>query len=136
MNLLELITGPVFKILDKIIPDPAAKAQAQLDVLKLQQAGEFKEIDAQLQIAQGQIDINKAEATTDLFRGGWRPAVGWVCTFALFCQYFAVPCMTWASNIWGIPSPPKLDLSDLLGLLMGMLGLGTLRTVDKIKGVG
>ncbi len=54
MGLLEILTGPVMKVLDKVIPDPQAKAQAQIELLRLQQAGEFKEIDAQLEMARNQ----------------------------------------------------------------------------------
>jgi hypothetical protein len=136
MNLFDFVAGPVIDLVGKFIPDPAQKAAAQLEVLKLQQSAEYKKVDAMLQLAQGQVDINKAEATTDLFRGGWRPAVGWVCAFALLSQYFLVPCMQWASSIWGVPAPPKLDMADLIGLLFAMMGVGTLRSIDKANGVG
>lgn len=136
MNILELVAGPVLKILDKIIPDPQAKAAAQLEAMKLAQAGEFKEIDAQLQRDLAQIDVNKAEAQSgDLFRAGWRPAVGWVCVTGLLYTYLAQPLLAWASGVWDVPGPPQLDLGDLLVLLGGMLGLGTLRTAEKFKRV-
>lgn len=136
MNLLDLIAGPVLKIVDKIIPDPQAKAAAQLEALKLAQAGEFKEIESQLQRDLAQVEVNKIEAQSpDLFRGGWRPAVGWVCVLGLVYAYLGQPLLQWASGIWDVPAPPKLDLGDLLMLLGGMLGLGTLRTTERIKGV-
>lgn len=136
MNILELVAGPVLAIIDKIIPDPQAKAAAQLEAMKLAQAGEFKEIDAQLQRDIAQIEVNKLEAQSpDLFRGGWRPAVGWVCVIGLLYTYLGRPLLAWASGIWAVPAPPALDLGDLLILLGGMLGLGTLRTAEKVKGV-
>ena len=67
------------KILDKVIPDPQAKAAAQLELLKLQQAGEFKQLEADMQLALAQTQINQVEAASpDPFRAGWRPAAGWV----------------------------------------------------------
>ena len=67
------------KILDKVLPDPQAKAAAQLELLKLQQAGEFKALEADLQLALAQTKINEIEAgSPDLFRGGWRPAAAGV----------------------------------------------------------
>lgn len=135
MNLTDIIVGPVFKIIDKIIPDPAAKAELQFKILKLNQDGEFKTIDAELAIAQSQAAINLEEAKSDnLFKSGWRPAVGWVCVIGLLYTYLGQPLLAWYGNAKGVGIPPSLDLSDLLILLGGMLGLGTLRTTEKLKG--
>lgn len=137
VNLLELITGPLFKIIDKLVPDPAAKAAMQLQMLTLQQNGEFKDIEAQLQMAQGQIDTNKIEAgSTSFFRGGWRPFIGWICGTALGVQFLVAPLFTWIAALWGHPVVfPSLDMGTLMTLLTGMLGLGALRTVEKTKGI-
>jgi hypothetical protein len=131
---IPIIDG-IFKIIDKVIPDPQAKAQAQLKTLEMQQAGEFKQIEADLQMALGQLEVNKIEAAApDLFRGGWRPAVGWVCVIGLLYTYLGQPLLTWGSGIWDVPAPPSLDLGDLLILLGGMLGLGGMRTMERLKG--
>lgn len=123
------------RVLDRVLPDPAAKAAAQLEMMKLAQAGEFRELDAELQRAQMQADINKVEAGSDsLFKSGWRPAVGWVCVLALFANYIGLPVLAWVGAAQGWPPPPDLDLGDLLTLLLGLLGLGGLRTVEKLKG--
>lgn len=136
MNVLDIVAGPILKIIDKLIPDPAAKAQAQLQAMQMAQAGEFKEIDAQLARDLAQIDVNKTDAaSTSFFRGGWRPAVGWTCVVGLVYTFLGQPVLAWASGIWHIPAPPALDMGTLLTLLGGMLGLGTLRTAEKIKGV-
>lgn len=122
------------KILDKVIPDPQAKAAAQLELIRLQQEGEFKELEVGLALSKAQTDINEVEAANaNIFVSGWRPAIGWVCAFALAAQYIGLPALAWASTAFGIPPPPNLDLSDLLVLLTGMLGLGALRTTEKIK---
>lgn len=122
------------KILDKVIPDPQAKLEAQYKLLALQQAGEFKEIDAQLQMAQGQMDINKVEAAnSNVFVSGWRPAIGWICGFIFFSNYIALPLLAWLSPLANIPPPPRLEIGEILPVLLGMLGLGGLRTAEKIK---
>lgn len=137
MGIIDLIAGPVFHILDKIIPDPQAKAAAQIQALQLAQAGEFKEIDAALQQALAQSDTNKVEAaSSDPFTSRWRPFIGWVCGCGLGVQFLVGPLFTWVAGLIGHPVAfPQLDMGTLLTLLAGMLGLGSLRTVEKVKGV-
>jgi len=136
MNFLDLLPT-IAKVIDKLIPDPTAKAQAQLDLLKLQQAGEFKELDADLALKLEQIKVNAIEAQSpDFFRGGWRPFVGWVCGTGLAVQFLVAPVATWAAALLGhAVAFPSLDMGTLLTLLGGLLGLGTLRTAEKFKGV-
>lgn len=124
------------KIIDKVIPDPQAKAQAQLELIRLQQQGELAELNAQVQLAMGQQKINEVEAASDgVFKGGWRPATGWICAAGLGYQMFLRPLLGWAAvNLWGWDSPPPLEMDTLLTLLFGMLGLGAYRTVEKVKG--
>lgn len=136
MNLLQLIIGPVAQLLDKVIPDPQAKAAAQLKLLELQQAGEFRELDNQLQRDLGQIEVNKAEAASgNAFASSWRPLCGYVCVLGLAYQFAIQPLLSWGSGLWGVPVPPQIDMGDLLTLLGGMLGLSTLRSAEKFKGV-
>jgi len=123
------------KVLDRVIPDPAAKAQAQLELLKLQQAGEFRQLEADLQLALAQTKINEVEAASpDPFKSGWRPAAGWVCVSGLAYQFLLQPLLSWGSKIADYPTPPLLELGDLYGLLFGMLGLGAYRSFEKAKG--
>lgn len=89
-------------------------------------------------IAQGQIEIDKIEAAgTSLFRGGWRPATGWVCVCGLFYQFIIGPILPWTAGVFHhrVTAMPSLDMATLLTLLGGMLGLGGFRTFEKIKGV-
>lgn len=130
---IPIIDG-IFKIIDKVIPDPKEKAYAQMEALKLQQAGEFKQIEADLRVMLAQAEINKAEAGTDAFRGGWRPAVGWTCVGGLFYTYLAQPLLAWLSSVQNWPVPPTLDIFDLMILLGGMLGFGGMRSFERIKG--
>ena len=130
-----LIIPAVTALLDKLIPDPQAKAEAQLKMLDMAQKGELAALDAEMRLALGQLEVNKVEAGTDLFRGGWRPLVGYVFGFALAFQYIGNPLFLWANAIfqWGV-IPPEIVLDDMLWQLMfGMLGLSGLRTYEKIK---
>lgn len=124
------------KLIDKFFPDPAAKQAAQLKLMEMAQAGEFKALEADLQMALGQMEINKAEAQSgSFFVAGWRPAVGWVCVLGLAYTFIAWPILHWYSNKHGIDIPPQLELGPLITLLGGLLGLGGFRTYEKIKGV-
>jgi hypothetical protein len=135
MGILDVLIGPITKLLDKIIPDPQAKAQAKLDLMKLAQEGELKQLEADMQMALAQIDVNKIEAASpNLFKSGWRPAVGWTCVCGLIYTYIGNPLLSWYSASHGLAAPPQLDLGTLITLLGGLLGLGTLRTQEKLKG--
>lgn len=126
------ILGSLF---DKIIPDPEKAAEAKLKALELAQKGELAVLDADVKMALGQMEINKEEAKTDLFRGGWRPAVGWSCVAGLVYQFLAMPILPWAAAVVGfsVPPLPAIDNETLMVLLTGMLGLGGLRSFEKVK---
>lgn len=129
--LLPTISG----LLDKLVPDPEARAKAQLDLLKLQQDGAFKELDAQLQINLAQAEINKVEAASQNgFQAGWRPLAGYMCVAGLGYEFLLRPLLPWALTVSGVEAPqlPSLD-GVLFELMFGMLGLGTLRTADRWK---
>ena len=132
-----LILPAVIPLLDKILPDPAQKEAAKLKVLELAQAGELAALNADMQLALGQMEINKAEASTDLFRGGWRPAVGWTCVAGLVYQFLLMPILPWVVQLSGgsVPPLPAIDNETLMVLLTGMLGLGGLRSFEKVKGI-
>lgn len=123
-------------IVEKVIPDPQAAADAKLRALELAQKGELAALDAEMRLALGQIEVNKAEATTDMFRGGWRPAVGWTCVFGLAYQFILQPLLPWLVTLFGaqVPPLPTIDNESLMVLLTGMLGLGGLRTFERVKG--
>jgi len=124
------------KIIEKLIPDKAAREKAQLDLIKLQQEGHFKEMDAQLQRDLGQMEVNRAEAASgNQFASSWRPLCGYVCVLGLAYQFVVCPLLGWGSGIADWPLPPKLDMGDLITILGGMLGLGALRTSEKFRGV-
>lgn len=137
MGLLDSgLSAIVTTALDKIFPDKNEAAKAKIRYFELEQAGEFKVIDADLALAKQQNDVNLEEAKNDnVFVSGWRPGLGWVMVLSLFANYIAVPLMAWGSPWLGVPPPPRLEVAELYPLLFGMLGLGGLRTTEKIKGV-
>jgi len=132
----QLVIPAITQVLDKIIPDPQAAADAKLRALELAQKGDLAALDAELRLALGQLEVNRAEATTDMFRGGWRPAVGWVCVVGLAYQFILQPLLPWVVALFGaqVPPLPAIDNETLMVLLTGMLGLGGLRTIERVKG--
>jgi hypothetical protein len=125
------------KLIDRIWPDPAQRDAAKLELFKAQQAGEFKELDQVFELAKGQIGINAVEAASPSgFTSGWRPAIGWVCAAALAYQYVGRPVLQLGFGLAGqvLPPLPGID-GELWQLMLGMLGLGGIRTYEKVKGV-
>lgn len=118
------------KVLDRLFPDPAQADAAKLELLKMQQSGE-------LAIMTGQMDINKVEAaSTSLFASGWRPFIGWVCGVGCAWNWIGLPVAKFALLAMGHPLDIEpADLSEMLPLLIGMLGLGTLRSYERVKNV-
>src|SRR2546428_10336549 len=83
----------------------------------------------------GQIEINKVEAaSTNWFTSGWRPFIGWACGVAFVYSGLLVPFLTWVSLNFHIIPPPPIDTSVMVNVLGAMLGIATLRTVDKYTG--
>jgi len=98
---------------------------------------EKQQLAAAVMVVQGQIDTNKVEATNpSVFVSGWRPFIGWVCGSACAWNWIGLPIASMALKVYQIEIPlSPANLSEMLPVLMGMLGLGALRTVEKIKGV-
>lgn len=100
-------------------------------------AAETAHLAAAVAIVQGQLATNQAEAaSSSAFTSGWRPAIGWVCAAALACQYLARPMLMWGGIVSGHqwPTLPGID-DNLWQLMLGILGLGGLRSIEKVKGV-
>lgn len=113
------------KLIDKLWPDPAQRDAAKLRLLELQQAGEL-----------AQISVNQEEAkSSSLFVSGWRPSIGWVCSVACAWNWIGLPVAKFAVLFLGyaaIDMSPA-DLSEMMPILLGMLGLGGLRTIEKLN---
>jgi hypothetical protein len=124
------------KMLDRFFPDPTERAKAEFEMVKMQQEGAFKELDAQLQMALAQARINEAEANnSNPWVSGWRPAVGWIGVATLAYQYLLRPMLPWAFSAAGhaVPELPELD-DGMWEMVALMLGFGGLRTYDKKRG--
>lgn len=123
-------------LMDKLFPDPTAAANAKLEVMRLAQSGELAQLNADLQLATGQMEINKVEATNaSLFVAGWRPAIGWICGAAFAFKFIVGPSAVVLMAMAGHPiTLPVFDFTEMSTVLMGMLGLGAMRSVEKIKG--
>ena len=124
-----LIT-PVTSLLDKFIPDADEKARLAHEIATLAERQAHE-------IAKAQIEVNKTEAgSSSLFVSGWRPAVGWVCVSGLGFNFLVVPLGNFYLSITDQQILiPTLDLSQMMPVLLGMLGLGAYRTFEKAKGV-
>lgn len=137
MGLIELITGPVMSIINKLIPDKEKQAEIQMELVRLQSQKDFKEIDAALQQMQMQADINKIEAAhANVWVAGWRPFIGWVCGAGLALQFILFPMVFWIGQLMNIAIiMPQLPFEMIMTMLGGMLGIGTMHTYEKVKGV-
>ena len=129
--MLQSLVGPVVGLLDKFIEDKDAKNALahEINTMATRHAQE---------LAKGQIEVNKAEAQhKSIFVAGWRPFVGWTCGIALAWHFVVAPFTMFVCAFLGvvIPELPTFDMSSLLTVLMGMLGLGGLRTFEKSKGI-
>ena len=131
MSLLGSLIQPVSNLLDKAIPDQDLKRKLAHEIATLAEKQGHE-------IAIAQISVNKEEAASgSLFKGGWRPFVGWVCGVA-FCYHFILqPLVIFIVAIAGvdIPDLPEFQMNTLLTVLGGLLGIGGLRTYEKQKGL-
>lgn len=125
------------KLLDKVLPDPAAKAAAQLELLKLQQNGELAELAATTDLAKLQIQTNQEEAKTgNWFIAGWRPFIGWICGLGLLYVSLVEPIGRFIATVFFhyTGAFPVINTDITMQVMMGMLGLAAARTVEKVKG--
>tara|TARA_R100000742_G_C4248468_1_gene67064 strand:- start:481 stop:876 length:396 start_codon:yes stop_codon:yes gene_type:complete len=129
--MISALIGPVTGLLDKFIPDADEKARIAHELATM---GEKHAQEALL----AQLEINKAEAASgSVFKGGWRPAVGWVCASAFAYHFVLQPILLFVVALTGteLPTLPEFDMSTLLPVLGGMLGIGGLRSYEKKQGL-
>jgi len=129
--MISALIGPVTGLLDKFIPDADEKARIAHELATM------GEKHAQ-QLALAQIEVNKAEAASgSIFKGGWRPAVGWVCASAFAYHFVLQPILLFVVALTGteLPTLPEFDMSTLLPVLGGMLGIGGLSSYEKKQGL-
>jgi hypothetical protein len=129
--MLQALIGPVTGLLDKFIPDAAEKARLAHEIATMAEKQAHE-------LALAQIEVNKAEAaSSSVFKGGWRPFIGWVCGTAFAYHFVLQPLLVFIIAVYGlqVPDLPDFDMASLMTVLGGMLGLGGLRTFEKAKGV-
>jgi hypothetical protein len=126
----------VSALLDKIIPDPEARDKAKIELLKAEREAELEGLRLALSADQMQAEINKVEAaSTSVFVSGWRPFIGWICGIAFAYHFIVQPFMLFMYSLNGQTiTLPVFNMEALNTVLMGMLGLGVMRSVEKIKG--
>ena len=130
INLLGSLVQPVTGLLDKFIEDKDQKNQLAHEISTM------AERHAQ-ELAKGQLEINKAEAQSrNVFIAGWRPFIGWTCGVAMAYNYVIHPILIFTLAQFNyLVAIPALDLGEMMPVLMGMLGLGSLRSFEKYKGI-
>jgi len=129
--MLQALIGPVTGLLDKFIEDKDQKARLAHDIATMAEKHAHE-------AAMAQTDINKAEAQhRSIFVAGWRPFIGWTCGVALAYHFVVAPLILFGAGWAGaeIPELPQFDMDSLMTVLLGMLGLGGLRTFEKAKGL-
>lgn len=124
-------------IIDKLWPDKDKADAAKLKMFELQQQGAFQEVQNGFNLMLENIKVNANEALhASIFVSGWRPFCGWVCGVALAYNYIAMPFIVWAAKCFypEAPAMPALDMTELLVLLGGMLGIAGLRSREIMEG--
>lgn len=131
LNLVASLIPSVTGLLDKVVEDKDQKAKLAHEIATL---AEKQAHDA----AMAQVEVNKAEAQhRSIFVAGWRPFIGWVCGIALAYHFVLAPLIVFGVAWSGaeIPEIPTFDMDSLMTVLLGMLGLGGMRSFEKAKGL-
>ncbi len=131
MSIVSALIGPVSGLLDKFVEDKDQRAALAHEIATM------SERHAQ-ELAKGQLAINAEEAKSrNIFVAGWRPFVGWSCGLAMFWHFLGLPLTLFVTGWLGLEHPPlpEFDMDTLLTVLLGMLGLGGLRTFEKVQKV-
>jgi hypothetical protein len=125
----------ILGLINKVIPDKQAQADAEFRLKKLQQDGELSELGTIASLNNSQVDVNKQEAKHgSIWVAGWRPGIGWICFAGLGWQYVLMPMATFYLAYNDMDTAlPTLPEARILELTFAMLGFGGLRTYEKLK---
>lgn len=129
--MLQALIGPVTSILDKFVEDKDQKNALAHEIATMAEKHAHE-------AAMAQVNVNKAEAEhRSIFVAGWRPFIGWTCGVALCYHFVLAPIIIFVSGWAGaeLPKLPSFDMDSLMTVLLGMLGLGGLRSFEKYKGL-
>tara|TARA_B110000977_G_scaffold187613_1_gene254922 strand:+ start:443 stop:847 length:405 start_codon:yes stop_codon:yes gene_type:complete len=130
LSVISALAGPVTGLLDKFIEDKDVKNQLAHDISTM------AEKHAQ-ELAKGQLEVNKTEAAhKSLLVAGWRPFIGWVCGIGFLSNFILIPLSNFGLAVAeSAITIPMIDTTQMMPVLMGILGLGTMRTVEKLSNV-
>jgi len=128
------------KVLERIFPDPKDRLDAQQKLLELQQTGELAKLASETELAKGQLSINQEEARSgDKFASRWRPMIGYICGFAFAYKFVVQPFLIFILVSFGsnfdYHKLPELNWAEMSPVLLGLLGLGGMRSYEKKNGV-
>src|SRR6056300_685423 len=129
--MIQALIGPATELIGKFVEDKDKKNELAHEIATM------AERHAQ-ELAKGQLAINAEEAKSrNIFIAGWRPFVGWTCGLALFVHFLGLPVTLFITGWFDLQHPPlpEFDMQSLMTVLLGMLGLGGMRTFEKFKGV-
>ena len=130
MSVFSDLVGPVTGLLDKFVEDKDQKNALAHEISTMAERHSQEQMLAQL-------EVNKAEAaSSSIFVSGWRPATGWVCVLGMAGNFIVTPFANFALGLAGMDiTIPLVPLDTMMPVLLGLLGLGGLRTLEKTKGV-
>ena len=130
MSLIGSLIGPATSLLDKFIEDKDQKMALAHEISTM------AERHAQ-ELAKGQLEVNKVEAASkSMFVAGWRPFIGWVCGVGFLANFILIPMANFGLALASVEiTIPMIDTTQMMPVLMGMLGLGAMRTVEKVQKV-
>jgi len=132
------VIAAVEGILGKIIPDPQKAAEAKIRLAELAAKGESEELAALVAMTAAQTEILKIDAASQsMFQKGWRPLAGWAAVIGAIIYPIVRVVMPWVLTVLGVdgvPELPALDTAEIMAMLGGMLGLGTMRSLERVKG--
>ena len=135
LEIIGLVLPGITKLLNKLIPDSDARNAAQEEITKLLIAQQGAVNLAIAEAAKAQAAINLAEASSpSIFVSGWRPAAAWICIAGMLYSFCVQPTATWIALQFHLTPLPTLDTATMMSLLFGLLGLGGLRSFDKMQG--
>lgn len=128
--MLELLVGPISALLSKVIPDKDERNRLAHEIATMAERQAHEQIMAQ-------VEVNKEEAShPSIFVSGWRPFIGWTCGFAMAFNFIGIPLIDTGTVLAGYTVELNpLDLEIMLPVLLGMLGLGGMRSYEKRNGV-
>jgi len=130
LGLISAILPIAETVLDRVIPDKNAKAKALMEMEKAL-------VDAHNKGMLAQIDVNKVEAAhRSIFVAGWRPCIGWVGAISIAWHFILQPITIFVLGVFDLPYDlPAFDMDAMLTIIMGMLGIGGMRSFEKFKGL-